>query len=152
MPRLFLRVYGVFYRTGVRMGSGWVAMLPCVVRYRYRRLQNHQVVAVDYFALVLLPELACQPAGGTAHQAWDLFGVVVHQAAGYHQAILVGEVYRVAGVEDTLDADDAGREQGGAAADHRFDRALVQLETAARDSGVGQPQQARARALAGRGE
>jgi len=94
---------------------------------------------VDDLALVLLAQLARQPAGRPAHQAGDLFRVVVHQAAGDDRAVLVGEVYRVAGIEDPLDADDPGREQGGAAAHHRFDRALVQAQAAPGDRGMGQP-------------
>ena len=52
-------------------------------------------------------------------------GVVVHQAARDDGAILVAEVYRVAGVEGTFHAGDPGREQAGALVDDRVDRALA---------------------------
>jgi len=66
---------------------------------------------VDDLTLVLLAELAGQPPRRPAHQSRDLPRVVVHEAAGDHRAILVGQVHGVAGVELPVDTDDAGRQQ-----------------------------------------
>jgi len=80
---------------------------------------------VHDFAFVLRAQFARQPPGGAAHQAGDLGRVVVHQAARDDGAVLVAEVDRVTGVEGSVDAGDAGRQQAGAPGDHGLDRAVV---------------------------
>src|ERR1022692_2685180 len=78
-------------------------------------LEDYEVVAVDYLALVFGAQLGGQPSGGAAHEGGDLLGVVVDQASGDYRAAGAGQVHRVAGLEGTVDAGDAGREQGGPA-------------------------------------
>src|SRR5690606_32290244 len=68
--------------------------------------EHDQVVAVHDLAAVFGAELPGQPPGGAAHQVGDLRRVVVDQAAGDEDTVLVPQVHGVARVEIAFHFDD----------------------------------------------
>src|SRR5665647_1526863 len=125
----------------------WCAMSPGPGKTL--RLEQDEVVAMHYLALVVWSELAGQVVRGAAQQPRQFGGVVVDQTPGDGATDGVAQVHGITVTEPALDPQDAGWQQRLTSVDDGCHRAVVKDQPTAGSRGMRQPEQSTGSAGAG---